>query len=70
MTLRKRGGTTQLATIPSDNINIKANNPEYIVNKLVDSAIFKAGKASGQSNSIAGLYYLVDWKGYKEFECT
>lgn len=72
VTLKKRRETDamQLATIPPDNVDIEANNPEYVVNELIDSVIFEAGKVPGQSKSTAGLYYLVDWKDYKEFKRT
>lgn len=60
----------QLAIIPLGNVNIEADNPEYVVNELVDSAIFKVSEVPGQSKSTTGLYYLVDQKGYKEFKCT
>lgn len=44
----KETNTMQLATIPPSDINIEADNPEYVVNELVDSAIFKASKVFGQ----------------------
>lgn len=40
VTLRKEGNIMQLATILLSNVNIKADNFEYIVNELVNSAIF------------------------------
>lgn len=56
----------QLATISLGNVDIETDNLEYIVNKLVDSTIFKAGKVLDQSDSTASLYYLIDWKSIED----
>lgn len=36
----------------------------------IDSAVFEAGEVPNSPNRYGGLCYLVDWKGYEEFDRT
>ena len=64
---RKERNQIELATILLDDIAIEIDK-KYIVQTLVDSAQFKSDQVLDQSKSESSIYYLVDWKNYKEFD--
>ena len=66
---RKGGDQTQPVTIPPEDINIEGDD-EYVVEELVDSRHFETGAVPGQEEAESGIYYLVQWKGYEEYDRT